>query len=601
MKKSNLLKGAAAVVLGLAAVGCSHEIGGGEADLRAQIIAEYNEMFIKTFGRPAADQDWGFGTSGTRSAVDPWGKTADSHDWEDGFTKLFIAEKNLPETAVDLTDPNLDQNLWFEGIGYIPSTYTKGDVVKCKVTAPATVYIYGTIEDLDMDVHGSGPVTFYNVGTATAFAPNAGSSHIIYNEGTMNVVKTSNIDKLYNKKDLTFETIEVTRDNDRNASNNWQGNIVSVEHKPAFLDSKMTVYSSSDGATVELPYGGIWEAACHIDHIVDTYGDLDIQTGTTGKYFCGIRSVNDDYILIDSDITTSYIKVGTMELRSDNIYLTKEGYIIANEISFAGDGKTEEVNGSDYEAIKVEPYSIALVDSKKYTFQNGESTLPEHLGNGVYATNSPDVANQYDATNPTVGGVSKCGGEWGTPDEGNTGDGDGDDDDDDDDDEWVFKGRVFAEDLTASETSDFDFNDVVFDVYYSANQTKIVLQAAGGTLPLYVEGFEVHGLFGVNTNVMVNTGTAGGLNIENGLKAKEDIYLPENVALKDIKIAVKKDGVDEPIELIAPEGKATAKFVVTEKVKWCNERQDIAKRYPSFRTWVGNTATQWYGSNDIDK
>ena len=68
--------------------------------------------------------------------------------------------------------------------------------------------------------------------------------------------------------------------------------------------------------------------------------------------------------------------------------------------------------------------------------------------------------------------------------------------------------RVMAEDLSAGDDDkDFDFNDVVFDVYFSPNQGEayVMVVAAGGTLPLTVHGTEVHGLFGQPTNVMINT------------------------------------------------------------------------------------------------
>ena len=72
--------------------------------------------------------------------------------------------------------------------------------------------------------------------------------------------------------------------------------------------------------------------------------------------------------------------------------------------------------------------------------------------------------------------------------------------------------RVIAEDLSASEGSDFDFNDVVFDIqlnWPAQGQHTITLQAAGGKLPLCIgeleDENEVHKLFGVNINTMVNT------------------------------------------------------------------------------------------------
>ena len=65
---------------------------------------------------------------------------------------------------------------------------------------------------------------------------------------------------------------------------------------------------------------------------------------------------------------------------------------------------------------------------------------------------------------------------------------------------------MIAEDLSASEAGDFDFNDVVFDVVKAENgKTTLKLICAGGVLPLRVrganeaEGQEIHGLFGEAT------------------------------------------------------------------------------------------------------
>jgi hypothetical protein len=89
--------------------------------------------------------------------------------------------------------------------------------------------------------------------------------------------------------------------------------------------------------------------------------------------------------------------------------------------------------------------------------------------------------------------------------------------------------HVMAEDLSATQASDFDFNDISIDVFYvDANNVKIELQAAGGTLPLRFcekNEWEVHKLFNLYQNTiyvledglwvvnpairtMVNTGTA---------------------------------------------------------------------------------------------
>ena len=58
-----------------------------------------------------------------------------------------------------------------------------------------------------------------------------------------------------------------------------------------------------------------------------------------------------------------------------------------------------------------------------------------------------------------------------------------------------------GEDLTINTNSDFDFNDVVFDVTWGKGneEATIVLKAAGGQLPIYIvrddDELEIHALF----------------------------------------------------------------------------------------------------------
>ena len=141
--------------------------------------------------------------------------------------------------------------------------------------------------------------------------------------------------------------------------------------------------------------------------------------------------------------------------------------------------------------------------------------------------------------------------------------------------------RVVAEDLTASAGNDFDFNDVVFDVELKDNNVVYVyVRAAGGTLPLYLgegdEAVEVHGLFGQDTGIMINTGgtTKGyancvdnlapkGISLRNPLAGQADATNVRQVA-KAIKVVVIKNvnGTSTPCELKAEQGEATAKLCV---------------------------------------
>lgn len=150
--------------------------------------------------------------------------------------------------------------------------------------------------------------------------------------------------------------------------------------------------------------------------------------------------------------------------------------------------------------------------------------------------------------------------------------------------------RIIAEDLSASEGSDFDFNDVVFDVimnYPKKGEHTITLLAAGGTLPLTVGGEEVHAKFGVETGKMVNTA---------GWTAKIDpvtfIVSGNYSNAKEIEIRVKK-GNDWPL-LTAEQGKAASKIVVPNTYKWCEELKDIEDVYPDFNDYVDNPQLKWW-------
>ena len=167
--------------------------------------------------------------------------------------------------------------------------------------------------------------------------------------------------------------------------------------------------------------------------------------------------------------------------------------------------------------------------------------------------------------------------------------------------DWI---RVIAEDLSANQPTDFDFNDVVFDVRINSNKTKaqVKLKAAGGTLPLtvgwtgeagtsYAE-FEVHNLYGVPTNVMVNT------HAKNGIDGKADVIKTLKGTFNsanDVKIKVQKRG--EWYDIEAHVGEPASKLAVGTDYEWCDERQNINDKYSNFSNYVQeNTLTEWWGA-----
>lgn len=157
--------------------------------------------------------------------------------------------------------------------------------------------------------------------------------------------------------------------------------------------------------------------------------------------------------------------------------------------------------------------------------------------------------------------------------------------------------RVIAEDLSASESGDFDFNDVVFDVVKAENgMTTLRLICAGGVLPLRVrganesEGVEVHSVFGeMAPNAkgeykMYNTG-AGPTVPEATFTVAGEYTTPEQI--KNIIIEVKKENVWMPLN--ATQGVAACKILVDDTFKPVRERRNIADENNKFTNYVQGT------------
>ena len=156
--------------------------------------------------------------------------------------------------------------------------------------------------------------------------------------------------------------------------------------------------------------------------------------------------------------------------------------------------------------------------------------------------------------------------------------------------------RVIAEDLSATEAGDFDFNDVVFDVVkYEGGKTTLRLIACGGTLPLTVGGVEVHSVFGeeapdatTGKYTMFNTINGGPSHEPKEFTVDGEYMTPEQI--NNLPIVVTKDGV--PMTLTATKGVAACKILVDDRFPIVPERTSIANAQGNFTTYVqGNWNT----------
>ena len=178
------------------------------------------------------------------------------------------------------------------------------------------------------------------------------------------------------------------------------------------------------------------------------------------------------------------------------------------------------------------------------------------------------------------------------------------------------KRRIMCEDLGTS--NDFDFNDLVFDVYYTGTKdseskytANITVQAAGGTLPIYIGNVdnsnEVHYILEKQTSSggkytpIINKGgnrTEIDIKIE-GLETTnpDDIKIyvgdKENPAGKTVQLPKSEKGQYEQDGSPAPQ-----KICLPFGTPWTDENQQIETLLLDFRDWVqDHTIDAWWKDN----
>ena len=156
--------------------------------------------------------------------------------------------------------------------------------------------------------------------------------------------------------------------------------------------------------------------------------------------------------------------------------------------------------------------------------------------------------------------------------------------------------RVIAEDLSADQAGDFDFNDVVFDVVkYEGGKTTLRLQACGGTLPLKIGstngigGVEVHSLYGesapdATTGLYKMWNTSPTLNSHDPVDFEIDGQYTSPGQLLALRIEVQKEGTW--MLLTATKGVAACKILVDDRFPIVPERTGIANKFGNFTKYV---------------
>lgn len=170
--------------------------------------------------------------------------------------------------------------------------------------------------------------------------------------------------------------------------------------------------------------------------------------------------------------------------------------------------------------------------------------------------------------------------------------------------------RVMCEDL--GNTYDFDFNDLVFDVYYTYEENEgvknnitaqVTVQAAGGTLPIYIgqvdDAHEAHKILGASsTNVAFNVG--GERRNASSISIPCADTNPNNL---NIYVGSAGNAATERVTLLPKSGESASiapqKICVPVTTKWLKENQQIEYGYPEFGQWVSDQQTEWWNGTIV--
>ena len=571
--------------------------------------AKYEKAFIARFGQPAKDQTWGFGTVATKSFGFSTRAITSSYTFpSDASSDKFLddvpegVEKYVYGKLFSYIDESFSgqsiqiQNIWVVDHNEPGTVYIKGNVDLTNgyfyVAANTTIYL---VKGATLKLKASDATNFQNgcnfyiadgakIVTDGDINPNSCN---IYNHGTIeaaNILPNGN-SLIYNRG--TIKTGKVTlnnaetklvNDGDLSASELYTADSSKFQNNGTATISGKTTVNSNDNIWVN---NGKYTTATYTYQAGSSEVVNNCSMTVTGEFYFNLGD-NAGQNCFRMDGNASCV-VGSFKAEGPfNIYMganalfkvdgtatldaTKANYGIYGPTSgYAVFQAKDIVKGKENQGYEVTYGNNLYIVAETHFAQGnpgGNNPYIDFKGgcseNNIYTNGKfPSFSIESSECNPGFTGE--------TPDptpQANV--------------------RVIAEDLSVSDNSDFDFNDVVFDVTFDSpaqGKTTITLLAAGGTLPLYVGGQEVHEMFGVSTKTMVNTGAGA---------SKDPVsFVLDGTFERDannILVEVEKEG--ERTTITAIRGMVASKIAVKPNYEWCKEKQDIEAKYPVFGQYV---------------
>lgn len=669
------MMGVAALAFGFVAVSCSHEVEQlSEEELQQyeiqKIKANYERAFIKTFGQPAANQDWGFGVSNV-----PTRSITVNNDVYDKFPSADEINANFPTDIPEGTEEVADLETLYKGEKYQDqwgNTQTYWDLYaiyankivegyNLKITQAGVTEVGGTYQNVDWTAGRAKPYNLYVKVDGDVTIRRSGSTHFnlyvlqgnvilesdygeqagiisvaegatvtdqrnsiaanqgvkIFNRGTFNATNPEKYDignfcTFYNEGKFTATGALTYSPGSANTSYFMNlGDEAEVTAPAMTLNSAGNFFNSGtvtiEGETNVTQKNIYWVNDGHY-----TTGSIEFSAWNSTFYnYCQLI-VKGKAHMFDGQFNlmeNSYTEAGSAEMDNFAVNMgSNTGMYIKGNLRMLGQGDTS------YQGFRTEgtnDYLLvdgkATVDCHKYTFSISSGIT--YSINAIEIIRGTEVVTEKQLQDEKSGDLpvldlkgTECpyGSLTVTPNTNSCGA------------TWNGGGadlRIIAEDLSAGEDDDdFDFNDVVIDVYYGEKgQAKAKILAAGGTLQLRVDGKEVHDEFSkANNNIdcagkMINTNGTNSADANIRSKSLDNLTAPEITLTNEVKTLVQaRDNIlievfknNKWITLEAVVGKVASKVRVGTDYQWKDERQYIGDEFKAF---VDGTASadEWY-------
>jgi hypothetical protein len=667
--KKYLMTAMAAVAMGVAFTSCSHntdlyggEDGSGKINGRTaqeQIELDkaiYKAAFEQAFGKVAPTVDWGFGGYNTRAMTranavvsgDPFTFESTSSYYISESSdipttaKTYAAAKEAATTHYDWGDQfseNDFQNAsevilqndtysihWWQYnhklyiIGNVTLNVTGANSINAvKIyllkNSTLTLNMSNYINDLEIYV-ASNATLYYNC--EKLYKQDGGGK--IYSRGTIHFPDNFEANQgsiIYNEGDIYGKDI-TSKPQQSKPSFFYNFGDLTLTGKME-LNSSANFYNGGNvtvsGETNVTQSGIYWINKGHY-----TTGSMVFSAKNTTFYnFCNLICLGNAH-MYDGEFNlmdNSYTEAGSAEM--DNFVVnmgSNTGMNIKGDLDLTigqGDGTYQGFRTSGTNdflrvagtvTVAGHMYTLELTGDITYAFNNLVDLGANDSGvQPTYRFNTGTKEAQFDKLTVTPN-TNSCGATWNN---------DGGDPE---------TYRVIAEDYSADDDSDFDFNDVVFDVDPDSDGegATITILAAGGIWPLTINGEEVHNKlgFGVDTKTvpytingqdylcypMINTGapdpkgasTTARPTIHVDGQYHNDTEIRASINAIVVKVFKYDPNMEtEGTELPAIIGEASCKILVDQDCLINSEYESLKKKNSKFVEYVGGRFTgKWW-------